>query len=74
MRGLRGKNGWKVVVFPARVGIFPIIVSMLKVVLPICTFIWHAANFFPSKQKVKMGENIVLLVLILFVLTLLQLS
>ena len=38
--------------FRARVGIFPFIDNMIKVLFPICTSTWRVKTMFPAKEKV----------------------
>ena len=49
--------------FPARVGISPLINIMIKVLFPICTLIWRVNNYVSRQGKVLVGELKVQLIL-----------
>ena len=62
-RGPWWKKGTEGCLFPAKVGIFPFINFIIKVLFPICTLIWRVNSYVFRQGKVKIGEMKVLLLL-----------
>ena len=63
-RGPGGKKWMESCLFPARVGISPLINNMIKVLFPICTLIWRVNNYVSRQGKVEIGEKKVQVIII----------
>ena len=51
-RSVKEEMDGEVFLFAAKVGIFPILDNMIKVLFPICTLIWRVNNNFFRRGKV----------------------
>ena len=57
------RNGRKGVYFPPELASFPLIITMIKVLFPICTLIWRVNNYISRQGKVLIREMKVQLLL-----------